>query len=97
MVAPVSDLQLSRLETAMYVVKAANRNAPIKITISSGTGDADLYVRSGSEPTTTTYDCRPYKSGNNETCSVPAKNEDLYVMVRAYSSFSGVTLMAKKQ
>ncbi len=94
---PVADLQLSRLETAMYVVKAENRNAPIKITISSGTGDADLYVRSGSEPTTTTYDCRPYKSGNNETCSVPAKNEDLYVMVRAYSSFSGVTLMAKKQ
>ena len=29
--------------------------------MSGGTGDADLYVRAGSKPTTSTYDCRPYK------------------------------------
>ena len=34
-----------------------------------GTGDADMYVRSGSQPTTSTYNCRPYLSGNNETCT----------------------------
>jgi hypothetical protein len=36
----------------------------------SGTGDADLYVRIGSEPTASAYDCRPYKSDSNETCEV---------------------------
>ena len=42
-------------------------------------GDADLYVRRGSEPTLSTYDCRPYKSGSNETCAItlaaPARTE----------------------
>ncbi|MBU8898850.1 M4 family metallopeptidase [Corallococcus sp. M34] len=63
-------------------------------TISGGTGDADLYVRYGAAPTTTTYDCRPYASGNNESCTIPAKASagTVYVMVRGYSAFSGVSL-----
>ncbi|HEX8363428.1 MAG TPA: PPC domain-containing protein, partial [Longimicrobium sp.] len=34
---------------------------------SGGTGDADIYVRHGSAPTTSTYDCGPVTSDNNET------------------------------
>jgi vibriolysin len=62
--------------------------------ISGGTGDADLYVRAGAAPTTSTYDCRPYKAGNSESCSMPSKTADttFYIVVRAYSTFSGVTL-----
>jgi vibriolysin len=62
--------------------------------ISGGTGDADLYVRAGAAPTTTTYDCRPYKSGNSEVCDMPAKTATttFYIVVRAYSTFSGVSL-----
>ena len=53
----------------------------------TGTGDADLYVRIGSAPTTRTYDCRPYKTGSNETCSVTlAQPAPIHVMVRGYSS-----------
>jgi len=59
---------------------------------SGGTGDADLYVRFGSAPTTTTYTCRSWASGNTETCSVPVQAGTWYVMVRAYATFSGVTL-----
>ena len=36
----------------------------------AGTGDADLYVKRGAAPTTSSYDCRPYKSGSAETCTV---------------------------
>src|SRR5690606_5674909 len=58
--------------------------------MAGGTGDADLYVRFGAAPTTTTYDCRPYLSGNNETCSIANVQEGTYhVMVRGYSAFSG--------
>ena len=58
-----------------------------------GTGDADLYVRFGSAPTTTTYNCRPYQSGNNETCTFAAPSAGTYhVMVRGYSAFSGLSL-----
>jgi vibriolysin len=62
--------------------------------ISGGSGDADLYVKAGSQPTTTSYDCRPYKSGNAESCSIAAKTAAtrIYVMLRGYSSYSGVSL-----
>ncbi|WP_100752000.1 serine protease [Vibrio salilacus] len=91
---PISAIALSKGEQRMLVVKAQNRTSPLTISISSGTGDADLYVRSGSEPTTGVYDCRPYRSGNNETCSVSSADEDLYIMLKAFNSFSGVVLRA---
>ncbi|MGB0652354.1 MAG: PKD domain-containing protein [Thermoplasmatota archaeon] len=31
--------------------------------------DGDLYVRQGALPTTSSYDCRPYTTGNDESCS----------------------------
>ncbi|TAL71935.1 MAG: peptidase [Rhodanobacter sp.] len=61
--------------------------------ISGGTGDADLYVRAGSAPTTTSYNCRPYKTGNSESCSfTPSTTTTYYIAVRAYQTYSGVTL-----
>ena len=70
---------------------AAGQTATIKI--AGGTGDADLYVRAGAEPTTSTYTCRPYRTGNNETCTLtPTTATTYYIKVRAYSTFSGVTL-----
>jgi bacterial leucyl aminopeptidase len=54
----------------------------------TGSGDADLYVKFGSPPTTSSYDCRPYKTGSSETCTltVPAGQSQAYVMVRGYTS-----------
>ncbi|MCG8460927.1 MAG: PPC domain-containing protein, partial [Holophagales bacterium] len=61
--------------------------------ISGGTGDADLYVRFGAAPTTSTWDCRPYLVGNSETCTFdPASSGTYHIMVRAYSSYSGATV-----
>jgi PKD repeat protein len=64
----------------------------LKFEIAGGTGDADIYVKFGSAPTTSSYDCRPYKGGNAETCSVTAQAGTYHVMVRAYSAYSGVSL-----
>lgn len=74
-------------------------NAPagrtLTISISGGTGDADLYTRQGSRPTTSTYLCRPYLSGSNETCTVSSTvSGDYYIMVRGYTAYSGVSLKA---
>ncbi|MGN2247724.1 M4 family metallopeptidase [Frateuria sp. GZRR35] len=64
-----------------------------KFAISGGTGDADLYVRAGSAPTTSSYNCRPYLTGNNESCTfTPSTTTTYYIKVRAYQTFSGVTL-----
>ena len=67
----------------------------LTVTLSGGTGDADLYVRQGSQPTTSTYNCRPYLNGNNETCTIsnPAAGT-WYVSVRGYTTFSGTSLLA---
>ncbi len=57
--------------------------------------DADLYVRKGAKPTTSSYDCRPYISGNSESCSLTAASTDwYYVSVHGYSGSGTVTLTA---
>ncbi|HEY0094420.1 MAG TPA: M4 family metallopeptidase, partial [Archangium sp.] len=65
----------------------------LNVSIAGGTGDADLYVRFNNAPTTTQYDCRPYKSGNAESCAFAAPAQGTwYVMLNAFSAYSGVTL-----
>ncbi|MCX7552566.1 endonuclease [Marinicella sp. S1101] len=67
----------------------------LNFAISGGSGDADLYVKFGSQPTTSSYDCRPWLNGNNETCTISNIQAGTYhVMVRAYASYSGVNLVA---
>ena len=67
--------------------------------IAGGTGEADLYVRFGSAPTTTTFDCRPKRVGNNEYCAIaPPQAGTYYVVVRGgTTAFSGVTLTGSYQ
>lgn len=63
----------------------------------TGTNDADLYVRIGSEPSANRYDCRPYKSGSNETCEVTLpRSAKVYVQVRGYATTSNFELVGKK-
>jgi len=67
----------------------------LSVKISGGTGDTDLYTRFASRPTTSTYDCRPYQTGNAESCSQPNTSAgDYYVMLRGYAAFTGVSLVA---
>jgi pseudolysin/vibriolysin len=76
-----------------YTLSVPSGKTSVVFTISGGTGDADMYVRIGATPTTTTYNCRPYLTGNSETCTFNAPAAGTYhVSVRAYSAYSGVTL-----
>jgi len=64
----------------------------------TGTGDADLYVRVGTEPTSKLYDCRPYKTGSKESCSIELNTAaPIHVMVRGYGSSSTYKLTGSKQ
>jgi serine protease len=63
------------------------------VTIGGGSGDADLYMKFGSQPETNSYDCRPYQNGNNEVCTFDAPAAGTWhIGIRAYSTYSGVTL-----
>ncbi len=90
---PVTGLTAATNAALNYTLVVPSGSSNLVIQTSGGTGDADLYVRFGSAPTTSTYDCRPYLSGNNETCTIPTPQTGTYhVMVRAYTTFSGLTL-----
>jgi len=70
----------------------------LNFAMSGGSGDADLYVRFGSQPTTTTYDCRPFRNGNAESCPITNVQAGTYhVMVRAYANYSGVSVTGSYQ
>jgi hypothetical protein len=57
------------------------------------TGDADLYVRYNAQPTTSTYNCRPYLSGNTESCTISSPTAGTwYACSRGYSAFTAVTM-----
>jgi len=67
----------------------------LSFNISGGSGDADLYVKFGSQASSSNWDCRPYIGGNNETCNISGAQEGNYsVMLNAYSSYSNVNLIA---
>jgi hypothetical protein len=70
--------------------------ARLRVDLFGGTGDADLYVRRGSQPTTQSYTCRPYLDGNNESCTIESPQAGTYyVSVRAYAAYSSVSLNAR--
>ncbi|CAD2244349.1 peptidase S8 [Xanthomonas arboricola pv. zantedeschiae] len=91
---PVTGLGAATGAELNYTIAVPAGSGTLTVAISGGSGDADLYVRAGSAPTDTTYTCRPYRSGNAETCSISAPSGTYYVRVKAYSTFSGVTLRA---
>ncbi len=73
-------------------VPAGATNLVVNTTGGSDT-DADLYVRFGSQPTTTVNDCKSETATNNESCTIATPSTGTYhVLVYGYSAYSGVTL-----
>ncbi|HZH17442.1 MAG TPA: S8 family peptidase [Archangium sp.] len=72
-----------------FVLNVPAGRPSVTLSISGGTGDADLYVRFGAIPETHAYNCRPLRAGNNETCtfSNPVAGP-WYVQLRGYSAYS---------
>ena len=94
------DGKLARNEESRYVAPEADKvlAAGRYVFQIEGTSDADLYVKIGSEPTTSSYDCRPYLSGSHEECVVELSSPStIHVMVRGYASSSDFVLTGRLQ
>lgn len=91
----VSSISASTGAWKHYKITVPSGQTSLSIVMSGGTGDADMYVKRGSQPTSSSYDYRPYLNGNNETVTVsnPVAG-DWYISLYAYSTYSGVTLRA---
>jgi len=89
----VSGLTASQSQVLSFTLDVPAGATDLSFTTAGGTGDGDLYVRFGSEPTSTAYDCRPFENGNNESCTFASPQAGTYyVEISAYSTFSGVSL-----
>lgn len=86
-------LAASQNNQLSYTMVVPSGASDLSFVMNGGTGDADLYVKFGSAPTTSNYDCRSWNSGNGETCNITtAQTGTYYVMINAYSTFSGASL-----
>lgn len=91
---PVTGLSASTGNSVNYTMTVPAGSSNLVFNLSGGTGDADMYVKFGSAPTDTSYDCRPYRNGNTESCSFASPQAGTWhVRVKAYSTFSGVSLV----
>jgi hypothetical protein len=95
---PVTGISGAASSQQYWTMNVPSGASNLVFQISGGTGDADMYVRFGAQPTTSTYNCRPYLSGNNETCTFAAPSAGTWhVMLRGYSAYSGVSLVGSYQ
>lgn len=90
----VTGLSANTGESLVYTFEVPAGATDVKVVMSGGSGDADLYTQFNAEPTDSSYECRPYASGNNETCDLTQSGGTYYVRLKAYSSFSNVSLTA---
>lgn len=76
-----------------FTMDVPGNASDLSFVITGGSGDADLYVRQGAAPTTSSYDCRPWIGGNEETCTIAnVVAGTYYVMLRGYNSYNNVSL-----
>jgi len=68
----------------------------LRVTLSGGTGDADLFVNEGSVVSRSLWDCRSNSNTNEEECVITSPVEGVYsILVHSYRTYSGVTLTAE--
>jgi len=92
------NVTLSNLSGALgserfFVLDQASGAAALNFATSGGSGDLDLYTRSGAQPTSSSYSCRKQGSTNAETCTIANPPSGwLYIGVYGYSAYSNAQL-----
>lgn len=90
-----SDLTASTGNWVYDTIEVPECANSLSININGSSGDADLYVRFGANPTEQSYVCRPWLNGSNETCSVNDPQAGTWhIGLHAYEGFSGISLSA---
>jgi len=81
-----------------YTLTVPAGRTNLTISTAGGTGDVDLYVRLGSQPTLSSYTCRPYKTGSTESCSFTNPTAGTYhIGLYGYAAVTGLTLSTSQQ
>ncbi|KGJ91201.1 metallophosphoesterase [Colwellia psychrerythraea] len=82
----------------LYRITIGEGVPSLNITMTGGSGDADLYVRYGQAAKLSDWDQRPFKPGNNETVNYQNPQAGVYfVSLFSYKAFADVKLIANWQ
>ena len=74
----------------LYVPPGAIR---MDFNMEGGSGDADIYVRYGQQPTISEYDYRPYVSGNQENVNIYSPRTGFWhAMIHGFSEYRDIEL-----
>ncbi len=91
---PVTGLSGATGSNTFYTMSVPSGATNLSFVTSGGTGDVDLYVRFGSPPTTSTFDCSSTSATNSETCSFATPSAGTYhVLLYGFAAYSGVQLV----
>lgn len=94
---PVPNLTgAARGNTRLYRIFVPAGTTNLTVTLSGGSGDADLYLSRGQPPVGGDGDaCIAERAGNNELCSISnPQSGTWYIAVITYDPYSGATLLA---
>ena len=88
----INNLSGAKASSTNYSYVTPAGATAMRFATTGGTGDADMYVKFGSAPTTASYDCMSAGATATETCTINgAKQGTYYVLIKGYTAFSGVT------
>ncbi|HET6611146.1 MAG TPA: PPC domain-containing protein, partial [Kofleriaceae bacterium] len=91
--AVVEDISGASGSDTQYYIDIPAGASNLTFSTSGGSGDVDLYVRFGSQATTSDWDYRPYLYGNDESVQIDSPDGGrYYILLHGYDSYSGVTL-----
>jgi serine protease len=79
-----------------FTVQVPAGAGALRVTITGGTGDADLAVRFNARPNELNYDCGSFGPTNNEECVVPNPSAGTWhILVLGFEAYSGAQLRAE--
>ena len=79
-----------------FTVQVPAGAAALRVSLSGGTGDADLAIRFNARPTELSFDCGSFGPDNDEECTVPSPAAGTWhILVIGFESYNGAQLRAE--
>ncbi len=92
---PIYNLSGAQGSQTYFVVNVPSNTWQLNISTWGGSGDCDLYVSYGHQPSLYSWDYRPYMHGNEESVTIFSPTPgDWHIMLHGWNWYSGVALQA---
>jgi serine protease len=91
--ASLADISVARRAWKYYSLDVPAGMSTLNFTTSGGSGDADLFIKQGSNPTASSYNCKSENSSNDESCDISNPTAGKWhIGIYGYKAVSGANL-----